>query len=68
VPITSLEEKPPAGGIDKKDEVYVKAIALEEGENDELPPRPLALFHAIRTGCVVLLVIVSQLNGVAKVC
>ena len=62
------KEVTPAGGINEKDEVYITAIAVEEGENDELPPRPVALYHAIRTGIVSLLVIVTQANSLSKVC
>jgi hypothetical protein len=65
---------PIRGALDEKNEVYMKAVAMEEGnDEDELDPesavpaRPTLRMHALRSGLVMILVIVSQSLGVAKV-
>jgi hypothetical protein len=67
---------PVRGALDEKNEVYIKAVALEEGhssdEEDEdlegtVAPRPTLRLHSLRTGIVMILVIVSQSLGVMKV-
>lgn len=62
------------GDIDEKNEIYSKAVALEEGVEEEdndleadLPPRPVARVHCFKISLAIMLVIVSQILGVSKV-
>jgi hypothetical protein len=50
----------------------MKAVAMEEGEEDEdvesgIPPRPITNVASIKVGLAMILVIVTQLAGIANV-
>lgn len=62
------------GGLDEKNEVYMKAVALEEGQEDESTdleanqaPRPQARLHTLKISIAIMLVIITQSLGVSKV-
>ena len=64
------------GALDEKHEVYSKAVALEEGvEEDEPPidlegnlaPRPTHRIHAFKISFAIMLVILTQALGVSRV-
>ena len=62
------------GALDEKNEIYMKAVAMEEGneENNEdleaaLPPRARPLLHTIKVSLAIVLVIVTQGLGIVKV-
>ncbi|KAF4984005.1 hypothetical protein FZEAL_710 [Fusarium zealandicum] len=64
---------PVRGAIDEKDEVYQRAIKVEEGEGDsdedlegKQPVRPTLRLHSLRIGLVMILVILTQSLGVAR--
>jgi hypothetical protein len=67
---------PIRGALDEKHEVYSKAVALEEGtEEDEIPvdlegnlaPRPVHRIHAFKISIAIMLVILTQSLGVSRV-
>ena len=65
---------PVRGAIDEKDEVYQRAIKVEEGEGEgeediegKQPVRPVLRVHSFRIGVVMILVILTQSVGVSKV-
>ena len=61
------------GALDEKNEVYIKAVALEEADGDDedlekgLPPRPTNRMHTVKISLAIMLVILTQTLGVAKV-
>ncbi|KAJ5131968.1 hypothetical protein N7448_006126 [Penicillium atrosanguineum] len=66
---------PIRGALDEKHEVYSKAVALEEGtEEDETPvdlegnlaPRPAHRIHAFKISFAIMLVILTQALGVSR--
>jgi hypothetical protein len=69
--IGTLETTP--GTLDEKNEIYMKAIAMEEGDEDEedveagIPPRPITNVASVKVGLAVILVIVTQIAGIANV-
>ncbi|KAI9372868.1 glycosyl transferase family group 2-domain-containing protein [Aspergillus egyptiacus] len=62
------------GALDEKQVIYSRAVALEErGDEDEEPdleksvaPRPACKMHAVKVGLAIMLVIITQALGVAK--
>jgi hypothetical protein len=65
---------PVRGAIDEKNDVYRRAIQVEEGEDDEdsdleaaQAPRPELRLHSVRIGLVMILVVLTQSLGVSKV-
>lgn len=66
---------PVRGAIDEKNEVYRRAIEVEEGKDDDddedvennQPVRPTLRIHSIRIGIVMILVVLTQALGVSKV-
>ncbi|KAH9893699.1 glycosyl transferase family group 2-domain-containing protein [Xylariomycetidae sp. FL2044] len=62
------------GGLDEKNEVYMKAVALEEGADNNdaedieanVAPRTTSRIHSIKIGLAIMLVIITQFLGVAK--
>ncbi|KAK9413593.1 hypothetical protein SUNI508_11802 [Seiridium unicorne] len=61
------------GGLDEKNEIYMKAVALEEGEEDDAgdleanqAPRPAARLHSVKISLAIMLVIITQSLGVSK--
>lgn len=75
MPMSTTTEITVRGALDEKNEVYIKAVALEEGtgEDDdgdleaELPVRPTARVHSIKVSLAIMLVILTQILGVSKV-
>lgn len=71
-PTLATQEAAP-GTLDEKNEIYMKAVAMEEGEEDEedvesgIPPRPITNVASIKVGLAIILVIVTQLAGIAVV-
>jgi hypothetical protein len=66
---------PIRGAIDEKNEVYKRAIEVEEGKEDDdadvegnQPARPVLRVHSVRIGLVMILVLVTQSLGIARVC
>ncbi|KAJ3543786.1 hypothetical protein NM208_g3393 [Fusarium decemcellulare] len=64
---------PVRGAIDEKNEVYRRAIKVEEGEGEgdedlegKQPVRPALRVHSLRIGIVMILVILTQSLGVAR--
>lgn len=64
------------GALDEKHEIYSKAVALEEGtEEDDTPvdlegnlaPRPAHRIHAFKISFAIMLVILTQALGVSRV-
>jgi hypothetical protein len=61
------------GALDEKNEIYMKAVAMEEGNEDEedvesgVPPRPITNVASIKVGLAIILVIVAQIAGIANV-
>lgn len=61
------------GALDEKNEIYMKAVAMEEGDEDDqdiesgLPPRPITNVASIKVGLAMILVIVTQMAGIANV-
>lgn len=64
------------GALDEKHEVYSKAVALEEGGEEEetavdlegnLAPRPIHRIHAFKISLAIMLVILTQSIGVSRV-
>jgi hypothetical protein len=63
------------GALDEKHDLYSRAVALEErGDEDEEPdlekalaPRPLVRVHAVKITFAIMLVIITQALGVARV-
>jgi hypothetical protein len=62
------------GALDEKQAIYSKAVALEEGEDDDSPdleqnlaPRPALRIHAIKISLAIMLVILTQSLGVSRV-
>ncbi|KAL5351998.1 hypothetical protein ACLOAV_003862 [Pseudogymnoascus australis] len=74
MPMSTTTEITVRGALDEKNEVYIKAVALEEGtgEDDdgdleaELPVRPTARVHSIKVSLAIMLVILTQILGVSK--
>jgi hypothetical protein len=66
---------PVRGAIDEKNEVYKRAIEVEEGKDDDededvennQPVRPTLRIHSIRIGIVMILVVLTQALGISKV-
>jgi hypothetical protein len=67
---------PVRGALDEKHEVYSKAVALENGEEEDDPvvdlegnmaPRPTHRIHAFKISFAIMLVILTQSLGVARV-
>ncbi|EAW08577.1 uncharacterized protein ACLA_033130 [Aspergillus clavatus NRRL 1] len=65
--------QPVRGALDEKQAIYSKAVALEEGEDNEVPdlernaaPRPVLLVHTVKISLAIMLVIVTQSLGVAR--
>ncbi|KAF5554620.1 hypothetical protein FMEXI_1902 [Fusarium mexicanum] len=60
------------GGLDEKNEIFQRAVALEENEDDEddveraAAPRPKLKMHAFKVTVAIMLVIVTQSLGVTK--
>ena len=69
--IGTLETTP--GTLDEKNEIYMKAVAMEEGDEDEeevesgVPPRPITNVASLKIGLAMILVIVTQIAGIANV-
>ncbi|KAH8175129.1 glycosyl transferase family group 2 domain-containing protein [Sarocladium implicatum] len=65
---------PVRGAIDEKNEVYRRAIEVEEGKDDDdgediennQPVRPTLRIHSIRIGIVMILVVLTQALGISK--
>ncbi|KAM6513607.1 hypothetical protein FALCPG4_015992 [Fusarium falciforme] len=64
---------PIRGAIDEKNEVYQRAIKVEEGEGEgdedlegKPPVRPVLRVHSFRIGIVMILVILTQSMGISK--
>ncbi|KAJ5974960.1 hypothetical protein N7481_008667 [Penicillium waksmanii] len=66
---------PVRGALDEKHEVYSKAVALENGEGEDDPvvdlegnmaPRPTHRIHAFKISFAIMLVILTQSLGVAR--
>ncbi|RHZ63639.1 uncharacterized protein CDV56_109291 [Aspergillus thermomutatus] len=64
---------PVRGALDEKQAIYSKAVALEEGEEEDAPdleqnaaPRPALRAHAIKISLAIMLVILTQSLGVAR--
>jgi hypothetical protein len=62
------------GALDEKQDIYSKAVALEEGEEEDAPdleqnvaPRPALRMHSIKISLAIMLVILTQALGVARV-
>jgi hypothetical protein len=61
------------GDLDEKNEVYQRAVALEEREDEDddiemnLPARPRLKTHAFKISIAIMLVIITQSLGVIKV-
>jgi hypothetical protein len=60
--------------LDEKNEIYMKAVAMEEGDDEddvdleaELPPRPVARIHTVKISSAIVLVVASQFLGISKV-
>lgn len=74
-PLQRQATAPVRGALDEKNEVYKRAIEVEEGvegseadfESNKPPDRPVQRLHSIRTGCVIILVILSQTLGIGEV-
>lgn len=67
---------PIRGALDEKHEVYSKAVALEEGGDEDetavdlegnLAPRPANRIHAFKISFAIMLVILTQSLGVSRV-
>ena len=67
---------PIRGALDEKHEVYSKAVALEEGGDEDetavdlegnLAPRPAHRIHAFKISFAIMLVILTQSLGVSRV-
>lgn len=67
---------PVRGALDEKHEIYSKAVALENGEEEDDPvvdlegnmaPRPTHRIHAFKISFAIMLVILTQSLGVARV-
>ncbi|KAF5680749.1 hypothetical protein FDENT_8310 [Fusarium denticulatum] len=60
------------GGLDEKNEIFQRAVALEENEDDEADieraaaPRPRLKMHAFKVTVAIMLVVVTQSLGVTK--
>ncbi|KAK6069768.1 hypothetical protein SCUP234_10523 [Seiridium cupressi] len=61
------------GGLDEKNEIYMEAVALEEGEENDAgdleanqAPRPAARLHSVKISLAIMLVIITQSLGVSK--
>ncbi|KAL4888330.1 glycosyl transferase family group 2-domain-containing protein [Aspergillus ambiguus] len=61
------------GALDENHRIYSKAVALEEGlEDDELDlerntrPRPVLLVHTLKISLAIMLVIVTQCLGISR--
>lgn len=71
----NIVSTPVRGAIDEKNEVYRRAIEVEEGKDDDddedlennQPVRPTLRVHSIRIGIVMILVVLTQALGVSKV-
>jgi hypothetical protein len=69
--VGTLETTP--GTLDEKNEIYMKAVAMEEGDEDEeevesgIPPRPITNVASFKIGLAMILVVVTQIAGVANV-
>jgi hypothetical protein len=60
------------GGLDEKNEVFQRAVALEENEDDNedvegTPVRPKLKMHAFKISLAIMLVIITQSLGITKV-
>lgn len=75
-PATSVTSKRNTvrGALDEDNEVYMKAVALEEGateEDDDLegsvPVRPIARLHSVKIALAMMLVVFTQAVGISKV-
>jgi hypothetical protein len=71
---TTIVEVPVRGALDEKHAVYSKAVALEEGLDDDdgdlesnLVPRPVVRVHSIKIGIAIMLVILTQCLGISRV-
>ncbi|KAK0392498.1 hypothetical protein NLU13_1993 [Sarocladium strictum] len=70
----NIVSTPVRGAIDEKNEVYRRAIEVEEGKDDDddedlennQPVRPTLRVHSIRIGIVMILVVLTQALGVSK--
>ncbi|KAF7543007.1 hypothetical protein G7Z17_g11092 [Cylindrodendrum hubeiense] len=69
----SIEGTPIRGALDEKNEIYQAAFKVEEGEGEieedlegNPPVRPALRVHSFRIGLVMILVILTQGLGVAK--
>jgi hypothetical protein len=69
-------DTPVRGALDEKHEIFSKAVALEEGtEEDNTPvdlegnlaPRPAHRIHAFKISFAIMLVILTQALGVSRV-
>jgi hypothetical protein len=72
-PITPADT-PVRGALDEKNDIYMKALALEEGNGEddidlekELPPRPVARIHTLNVSTAIILVLVTEFLGISKV-
>lgn len=60
------------GGLDEKNEVFQRAVALEENEDEHedvegTPVRPKLKMHAFKISMAIMLVIITQSLGITKV-
>lgn len=61
--------------MDEKNEIYMKAVALEEKDDEDdgddlegqVGPRPHARVHTVKVSLAIMLVILTQILGVSKV-
>lgn len=62
------------GALDEKNEIFSRAVALEENEDENedvemaAPQRPRLKMHAFKISVAIMLVIITQSLGVIKVC
>ncbi|GFF80523.1 hypothetical protein IFM53868_02877 [Aspergillus udagawae] len=69
----AIASPPVRGALDEKQDIYSKAVALEEGEEEDAPdleqnvaPRPALRMHSIKISLAIMLVILTQALGVAR--
>jgi hypothetical protein len=61
------------GALDEGNDIYHKAMALEEGTGEEddleglVPTRPVSRVHSLKISLAMMLVVFTQVIGVSKV-